>query len=77
MRHLDKPDIANASGSTLMAKVPLPVGASQSSHIKPSTISVNVHAKARARVQATLGGKGGAADIAGYHASNADSDSID
>jgi hypothetical protein len=77
MRHFDSPESANANGKTLIAKVPRPVGASHSSHIKPSAISPTVIAMALARLQATAEGKGAAACIAGYHASNADADPID
>src|SRR5207244_1572369 len=59
-----------ASGSTFSASMPRPVGASHSSHTRPSTIKASTAPTASARVQATAEGRAGASFIAGYDASN-------
>src|SRR3954447_16951122 len=60
-----------SSGSTFTASVPRPVGASQSSHARPSAISASVAATASARVRRTAAVGASASSIAAYDASNA------
>eukprot|EP01137_Pigoraptor_chileana_P026267 Opistho-2@7431 len=53
MRRFNRPASGSASGSTLNANVPLPVGASHSSHSRPSTIRPSRLPTATARVPST------------------------
>ncbi len=69
----DKPATAAASGSTFSASVPLPVGASHSSHAKPSAIRPNVLSSASVRVSrivASEGADGGPEEGAGASAAS-------
>src|SRR6266581_5734212 len=53
MRRLSRPGSGSTSGSTFSAKLPWPVGASHSSHARPSTISASALATASTRVSRT------------------------
>src|SRR5688572_8603559 len=55
MRYFSRPASGTASGSTLSASVRLPVGASQSSQARPSTMSASRAVTAALRLRRTLG----------------------